>query len=86
MPSIERTVTTSAPLERVWAFLTDFTTTEQGYTEGTDDPFGIANNANSPANILTDSLSDAFSRINSLPPIGTSGTSKLLGMIYSGSF
>lgn len=63
----------------------DFTTTEQAYTEGTDDPFGIANNANSPANILTDSLSDAFSRINSLPAIGTSGTSKLLGMIYSGS-
>lgn len=64
----------------------DFTTTEQAYTEGTDDPFGIANNTNSPANILTDSLADAFSRINSLPPIGTSGTSKLLGMIYSGSF
>jgi hypothetical protein len=64
----------------------DFTTTEQAYTEGTDDPFGLTNNANSQANILTDSLSDAFSRINSLPPIGTSGTSKLLGMIYSGSF
>ena len=64
----------------------DFTVTEQGYTEGTDDPFGIANNANSPANILSDSLADAFSRINSLPAIGTSGTSKLLGMIYSGSF
>ena len=29
MPSIERTVTVSTPLERVWAFLTDFTTTEQ---------------------------------------------------------
>jgi hypothetical protein len=64
----------------------DFTTTEQAYTEGTDDPFGLTNNANSPANILTDSLADAFSRINSLPAIGTSGTSKLLGMIYSGSF
>jgi hypothetical protein len=64
----------------------DFTVTEQGYTEGTDDPFGIANNVNSPANILTDSLADAFSRINSLPAIGTSGTSKLLGMIYTGSF
>ncbi|MDQ7247158.1 hypothetical protein [Dongia sedimenti] len=64
----------------------DFTVTEQGYTEGTDDPFGITNNANSPANILADSLSDAFSNINSLPAIGTSGTSKLLGMIYSGSF
>jgi hypothetical protein len=67
-------------------FTKDFTTTEQAYTEGTDDPFGIANNVNSPVNILTDSLSDAFSRINSLPAIGTSGTSKLLGMIYSGSF
>lgn len=64
----------------------DFTVTEQGYTEGTDDPFGIANNANSPANILADSLSDAYSNINSLPAIGTSGTSKLLGMIYTGSF
>jgi uncharacterized protein YndB with AHSA1/START domain len=29
MPSIERTVTVSTPLERVWAFLTDFTSTEQ---------------------------------------------------------
>lgn len=29
MPSIDRTVTTTAPLDRVWAFLTDFTTTEQ---------------------------------------------------------
>jgi hypothetical protein len=64
----------------------DFTTTEQAYTEGTDDPFGLTNNTNSQANILTDALSDAFSRINSLPAIGTSGTSKLLGMIYSGSF
>jgi len=64
----------------------DFTTTEQAYTEGTDDPFGLANNTNSPGNILTDALSDAFSRINSLPAIGTSGTSKLLGMIYTGSF
>jgi len=64
----------------------DFTTTEQAYTQGTDDPFGMQNNANSQMNILTDSLADAFSRINSLPAIGTSGTSKLLGMIYSGSF
>ena len=29
MPSIERTITVSTPLERVWTFLTDFTTTEQ---------------------------------------------------------
>ncbi len=67
-------------------YQSDFTTTEQAYTEGTDDPFGIANNTNSPVNILTDSLADAFSRINSLPAIGTSGTGKLLGMIYAGSF
>jgi hypothetical protein len=64
----------------------DFTVTEQAYTEGTDDPFGLTNNANSPANILADSLSDAYSNINSLPAIGTTGTSKLLGMIYTGSF
>jgi hypothetical protein len=64
----------------------DFTVTEQAYTEGTDDPFGLTNNSNSPANILADSLSDAYSNINSLPAIGTTGTSKLLGMIYSGTF
>jgi len=64
----------------------DFTTTEQAYTEGTDDPFGLTNNANSQSNILMDSLSDAFARINSLTPIGTPATSKLLGMIYTGSF
>ena len=29
MPSIERSVTVQVPLERVWAYLTDFTTTEQ---------------------------------------------------------
>jgi carbon monoxide dehydrogenase subunit G len=29
MPTIERTITVDTPLERVWAFLTDFTTTEQ---------------------------------------------------------
>jgi carbon monoxide dehydrogenase subunit G len=29
MPSIERTLTVHAPLELVWGFLTDFTTTEQ---------------------------------------------------------
>ena len=28
MPKIERTITTDTPLERVWTFLTDFTTTE----------------------------------------------------------
>lgn len=63
----------------------DYTTTEQAYTAGTDDPFGLANNSNSPTNILSDSLSDAYSSIASLPAIGTSGTSKLLGLIYSGS-
>jgi uncharacterized protein YndB with AHSA1/START domain len=29
MASVERTVTTSAPIERVWGYLTDFTNTEE---------------------------------------------------------
>lgn len=29
MPSVERTITTDQPLEKVWAYLSDFTTTEQ---------------------------------------------------------
>jgi hypothetical protein len=65
----------------------DYTTTEQAYTAGTDDPFGLAGGgSDSPLSILSDSLADAYSNINSLPAIGTSGTSKLLGMIYTGSF
>ncbi|HEX2610116.1 MAG TPA: hypothetical protein VHK68_03845 [Gemmatimonadales bacterium] len=65
----------------------DYTTTEQGYTPGTDDPFGLSGGgSDSPLSILSDSLADAYSNINSLPAIGTSGTSKLLGMIYTGSF
>lgn len=64
----------------------DFTTTEQQYTPGTDDPFGLSNNASSQTNILSDALSDAFGRINALPALGTPATSKLLGMIYTGSF
>jgi hypothetical protein len=65
----------------------DYTTTEQAYTPGTDDPFGLSGtDSNSPLSILSDSLADAYSNINSLPAIGTSGTSKLLGMIYTGSF
>jgi hypothetical protein len=65
----------------------DYTTTEQAYTPGTDDPFGLAgSDSNSPLSILSDSLADAYSAINSLPAIGTSGTSKLLGMIYTGKF
>jgi hypothetical protein len=65
----------------------DYTTTEQAYTPGTDDPFGLSGTgSDSPLSILSDSLADAYSNINSLPAIGTSGTSKLLGMIYTGSF
>jgi hypothetical protein len=65
----------------------DYTTTEQGYTPGTDDPFGLSGNSSDSAlSILSDSLADAYSNINSLPAIGTSGTSKLLGMIYTGKF
>ena len=29
MPSVERTVTVDQPIEKVWAYLSDFTTTEQ---------------------------------------------------------
>jgi len=64
----------------------DFSVTEQAYTAGTDDPFGLANFSNSSSSILSDALADSYSNINSLPAIGTTGTSKLLGMIYSGSF
>ena len=64
----------------------DFSVTEQAYTAGTDDPFGLANFSSNSASILSDALADSYSNINSLPAIGTSGTSKLLGMIYSGSF
>jgi hypothetical protein len=85
-PQAKSTYNYALQMSQGTTYSKDFTVTEQGYTEGTDDPFGLANNANSPANILTDSLADAFSRINSLPAIGTSGTSKLLGMIYTGSF
>jgi hypothetical protein len=63
----------------------DYTTTEQAYTPGTDDPFGLpGGGSNSPLQILSDSLADAYSTIASLPAIGTSGTSKLLGLIYTG--
>jgi hypothetical protein len=65
----------------------DYTTTEQAYTPGTDDPFGLAGGgSDSPLSILSDSLADAYSNIASLPAIGTSGTSKLLGLIYTGKF
>ena len=64
----------------------DYTVTEQGYTAGTDDPFGLANITDSQASILSDALADSYSNIASLPAIGTSGTSKLLGMIYTGRF
>jgi hypothetical protein len=63
----------------------DYTVTEQGYTAGTDDPFGLGSNTNSPISILSDSLADSYSNIASLSPIGTTGTSKLLGFIYSSS-
>lgn len=29
MPTLERTITVDTPLDAVWAFLTDFTTTER---------------------------------------------------------
>jgi hypothetical protein len=63
----------------------DYTTTEQGYTPGTDDPFGLGTSNNDPASILSGSMADAYSFISSLQPIGQSGTSKLLGYIYTTS-
>ena len=61
----------------------DYTVTEQAYTPGTDDPFGLGTSSDSPASILSDALSDSYSYISSLPAIGTSATSKLLGFIYN---
>jgi hypothetical protein len=59
----------------------DYTTTEQAYQQGSD-PFGLGVDDNSPASILAGSMSDAYNFISNLT-IGQSGTSKLLGYIYT---
>jgi hypothetical protein len=83
-PQNKKTLNYALQLTQGTTYTQDFTTTEQAYTPGTDDPFGMNNSSNSPSQILSDSLADAYSAVNSLPAIGTSGTSKLLGLIYTG--
>jgi hypothetical protein len=61
----------------------DFTTTEQAYQQGSD-PFGLGVDSNSPASILAGSMSDAYNFISQLQ-FGGTGTSKLLGYIYTSS-
>jgi hypothetical protein len=86
-PQTKNTYNYAIQLSQGTKYTQDYTTTEQAYTPGTDDPFGLSGTgSDSPLSILSDSLADAYSNINSLPAIGTSGTSKLLGMIYTGSF
>jgi hypothetical protein len=64
----------------------DYTVTEQAYDPSSNNPTGIgAYDNNSPAAILSGSLSDAYSFISQLGPIGQTGTSKLLGFIYTSS-
>jgi hypothetical protein len=82
-PQNKNTYNYAFQLTQGTTFTQDFTTTEQAYTPGTDDPFGLGSGSNDPGSILADGLSDAFSFISQLPAIGTSGTSKLLGFIYS---
>jgi hypothetical protein len=66
-------------------FTQDYTTTEQAFDPSSDDPYGLSNTGNDPGSILSDAMADAYSFVSSLPAIGTSGTSKLLGFIYSTS-
>jgi hypothetical protein len=64
----------------------DYTVTEQAYDPSSANPTGLgAYDDNSPGAILSGSLSDAYSFISQLGPIGQTGTSKLLGYIYTTS-
>jgi hypothetical protein len=64
----------------------DYTVTEQAYDPSSANPLGVgAYDENSPASILSGSMSDAYSFISQLGPVGQTGTSKLLGFIYSTS-
>jgi hypothetical protein len=60
--------------------------TEQAYDPNSGNPLGVgAYDANSPASILGGSLTDAYNFISQLGPVGQTGTSKLLGFIYTSS-
>ena len=84
-PQAKNTYNYALQLSQGTRYTQDYTVTEQGYTAGTDDPFGLGSSSDSPLSILSDSLADSYSNIASLSPIGTTGTSKLLGFIYSSS-
>ena len=83
-PQNKNTYNYAVQLTQGTTYSQDYTVTEQGYNPNSGDPFGLGNQSNSPSQILSDGLSDAYSFVSSLAPIGTSGTSKLLGLIYTG--
>lgn len=56
----------------------DYDTVEKGIDKSAD-PYGLA--ANSSLDTLTSSLAGAVSNLQSLPPIGTSATDKLTGVL-----
>jgi len=61
----------------------DFDTVEQAAQAGAD-PFGFA--ANASVDSLTSSLAASVSMLQALPPIGTSGTDKLSGLLLDNLF
>jgi hypothetical protein len=64
----------------------DYTVTERAYDPSSNNPLGVgAYDDNSPGAILSGAMSDAYNFISQLGPIGQTGTSKLLGFIYTTS-
>ncbi len=62
----------------------DYDTVERAARE-TDNPYGLGN-ASEATTTLTSSIASSVSFISSLPKIGTSATSKLMGLIINGLF
>ena len=83
-PQAKNTYNYAVQLTQGTTYSQDYTVTEQAYNPNSSDPFGLGDISNSPGTILSDTLADSYSFVSSLPAIGTSGTSKLLGLIYSG--
>jgi hypothetical protein len=65
-------------------FSQDYDTIERA-ARATDDPYGIGNVSEATTN-LTSSIASSVSFIQSLPKIGTSATSKLMGLIINSVF
>lgn len=64
----------------------DYSVTEQAYDPSSNNPTGVgAYDDNSPTSILSGSLTDSYNFISQLGAIGQTGTSKLLGFIYTTS-